>query len=180
MKKAFTMIELVFVIVIIGIIAAVIVPNTRTNPVAENAIELVSNIRYAQHLAMVDDKFGSNTNWMRERWQIAFSGTGNTQYSIVSNGIFAVDALNKDKNISNIVLEGMTLVTFSPECGGTSISFDAMGRPLIGDISADTSAYATTADNRLMAGICVITLTDGTETASVNIENETGYARIIY
>ncbi|MBA1433268.1 MAG: prepilin-type N-terminal cleavage/methylation domain-containing protein [Epsilonproteobacteria bacterium] len=33
MKKAFTMLELVFVIVVIGILAALILPRTKTNPV---------------------------------------------------------------------------------------------------------------------------------------------------
>ena len=67
------MIELVFVIVVIGILAAIIIPNTRTNPLQEAAIQLVSHIRYTQHLAMVDDKFdASDANWYKKRWQIAF------------------------------------------------------------------------------------------------------------
>ena len=59
MKKAFTMLELVFVIVVAGIIAAVVIPNTKTNPAQEAAIQLLSHIRYTQHLAMVDDKYDS-------------------------------------------------------------------------------------------------------------------------
>ncbi|MDF1877893.1 type II secretion system protein, partial [Sulfurimonas sp. SAG-AH-194-L11] len=85
MKKAFTMIELVFVIVVIGILAAVIMPNTRTNPVREAAIQLVSHIRYTQHLAMLDDKFdASDTNWYKKRWQIAFVSVSGTT-TIASN-----------------------------------------------------------------------------------------------
>ena len=77
MKKAFTMIELVFVIVVIGILAAVIIPNTRTNPLYEAATQLVSHIRYTQHLAMVDDKFDStaDSEWYKKRWQIFFAKT---------------------------------------------------------------------------------------------------------
>jgi len=74
MKKAFTMIELIFVIVVMGILAATILPSTRTNPLQEAAIQLVSHIKYTQHLAMVDDKFDtSEPNWYRERWQLVFS-----------------------------------------------------------------------------------------------------------
>lgn len=77
MKKAFTMLELVFVIVIIGILAATIIPNTRTNPLQEAALQIVSDIRYTQHLAMVDDKFNINdVNWFKKRWQILFSRNG--------------------------------------------------------------------------------------------------------
>ena len=78
MKKAFTLLELVFVIVIIGILAALIIPSTRTNPVQEAAIQLVNHIRYTQHLAMVDDRFDmADSGWHKELWQIRFTnGTG--------------------------------------------------------------------------------------------------------
>lgn len=82
MKKAFTMIELVFVIVVIGILAAVIIPSTRTNPLQEAAIQVLSHIRYTQHLAMVDDKYDKDNldstdsvKWYKERWQIFFANT---------------------------------------------------------------------------------------------------------
>jgi len=79
MKKAFTMLELVFVIVIMGILAASIIPSTRTNPVQEAAIQILSDIRYTQHLAMVDDKYdANNTKWYKERWQIIFSSNSNS------------------------------------------------------------------------------------------------------
>ncbi len=74
MKKAFTMLELVFVIVVIGILVAAIVPSTRTNPLQEAAVQVLSHIRYTQHLAMVDDKYDADSaTWFRERWQIIFS-----------------------------------------------------------------------------------------------------------
>ena len=76
MKKAFTMIELVFVIVVMGILAAVIIPSTRTNPLQEAAIQVLSDIRYTQHLAMVDDKLDAlDGNWYKKRWQIAFGSS---------------------------------------------------------------------------------------------------------
>ncbi len=74
MKRfAFTMIELVFVIVVAGILAAVIMPRMDRNTLQEAAIQLISHIRYTQHLAMVDDRFdATNQFWFRERWQIRF------------------------------------------------------------------------------------------------------------
>ncbi|QSZ42337.1 prepilin-type N-terminal cleavage/methylation domain-containing protein [Sulfurimonas aquatica] len=76
MKKAFTMLELVFVIVVIGILAATIIPTVKTNPLQEAAIQLVSHIRYTQHLALVNDQFSTtDTNWYKQRWQIAFSAS---------------------------------------------------------------------------------------------------------
>jgi len=94
MKKAFTLIELIFVIVVIGILAAVIIPNTRRNPLQEAAVQLVSHIRYTQHLAMMDDKFDANEAlWFRQRWQLAFSTAGGTNsYMIFADSPSAVGA----------------------------------------------------------------------------------------
>lgn len=79
MKKAFTMMELVFVIVVIGILAAVVMPRTGSNRLNEAAIQVVSHIRYTQHLAVVDDKFNSSDSvWFKRRWQIIF---GNSAYT---------------------------------------------------------------------------------------------------
>ena len=90
MKKAFTMLELIFVIVVAGILAAMIIPSTRTNPLQEAAIQVLSHIRYTQHLAMVDDKYDANdTSWYKGRWQIVFSNNVNTNdqqaYTIFSD-----------------------------------------------------------------------------------------------
>lgn len=74
MKKAFTLLELIFVIVVIGILAATIIPEMKSNSLYDAANQVVGHIRYTQHLAMVDDKFSSNDeDWYKTRWQIKFS-----------------------------------------------------------------------------------------------------------
>jgi len=92
MKKAFTLLELIFVIVVVGILAAVIIPNTRANPLQEAAVQLVSHIRYTQHLALMDDKFDANEPlWFRNRWQLAFSTAGGTNsYMIFADSPAAI------------------------------------------------------------------------------------------
>ena len=91
MKNAFTMIELVFVIVIVGILSSVISSSFERNTLREAADQVVSHIRYTQHLAMVDDKFVPNPEmskestqarkskhaqeWFKSRWQIFFANT---------------------------------------------------------------------------------------------------------
>lgn len=90
MKKAFTMMELIFVIVVIGILAAVVIPRTGSNKLREAAIQVVSHIRYTQHLAMVDDKFNSaDATWYEKRWQIIFGTSAYTNstpaYTIFSD-----------------------------------------------------------------------------------------------
>ena len=104
MKKAFTMLELVFVIVLIGILAAVMIPDMKSNNLREAAIQVISHIRYTQHLAMVDDKFNSNDiAWYEKRWQIHFVNTQGSEnkwsYIIYS------DTLNHDgvANINDVI-----------------------------------------------------------------------------
>lgn len=176
MKKAFTMIELVFVIVVIGILAATIIPNTQTNPAPEAAIKLVSSIRYTQHLALVDDKFEQSGHWYQNRWQLVFSGSGNNLYSIVSDkgNTYAKDPLNPQEDIDDVELKGVTL-TLSGGCADkTIISFDNMGRPLVGSLAAVNSAV-----ENLMDANCSINISDGSKHATVIIVPETGYVKSI-
>ena len=97
MKKAFTMFELIFVIVIIGIITAVIMPKNNSNALQEAATQVVSHIKYTQHLAMINDKFNpsSGSEWYKKRWQIKFSNTNGSD-NRWAYAIFADE--NKDGN----------------------------------------------------------------------------------
>ena len=94
MKKSFTLLEMIFVIVVVGILAVVMLPKIENNSLNNAAIQLLSDIRYTQHLAIVDDKFNAqDSNWYKKRWQILFakssSGSKNTggyyAYSIFSD-----------------------------------------------------------------------------------------------
>ena len=87
MKKSFTIIELIIVLLIISILVAVIIPRINSNKLLEAATQVVNHIRYTQHLALVDDKYNPNlTHWYRQRWQIAFSTAHSTRsYSIFSD-----------------------------------------------------------------------------------------------
>ena len=88
------MLELVFVIVVAGILAAAIVPRFDRNNLEEAADQVISHIRYTQHLAMVDEKFDTNdSKWFKGRWQIRFfkkayassDGTAKWAYAIFND-----------------------------------------------------------------------------------------------
>jgi len=89
-KYAFTMIELVFVIVVLGIIAAVAIPKVDRDRTQEAADSILADIRYAQHMAMVDfrqQSIGTNaTQWQRSFWQIKIESCGNDTGFFVSIG----------------------------------------------------------------------------------------------
>lgn len=186
MKKAFTMIELVFVIVVIGILAATILPSTKTNPTQEAALDLLSKIRYTQHLALVDDAYTGTGTWYKNRWQIQFD-TNTNKYSILSGATLAKDPLSSDNNISVDLNAkyGVTVSVTGTECsvnnGGVySIGFDYLGRPMAGDLSTLTSPYTGTNVSLVQTNDCNVVLTNGSETASINITPETGYAAITF
>ena len=67
------MIELVLVIVVLGILAALAIPRLNRDLRQEAADTLLANIRYTQHFALLDDKFKFNLpKWQRRFWHIYF------------------------------------------------------------------------------------------------------------
>ncbi len=90
MKKAFTIVELVLVVVIIGIVSAVMIPRYNRSTLNEAAHQLISHIRYTQHLALMDDVYDTkDPRWFKERWQLAFARSVDSQnvwaYTIYSD-----------------------------------------------------------------------------------------------
>ena len=79
MKRAFTLMELVLVVVVIGIISAVMVPRMNDVQIDKAAQQVLAHIRYTQHLAMMDNQFDpEDSNWFKKRWQIRFQYTGSS------------------------------------------------------------------------------------------------------
>ena len=79
MKKAFTLIEFLIVIIVIGVLAAAILPRTRSNSLQEGAMEFISAIKYTQHLAMISDKYDpTDPTWYQERWQFLYGKSNDT------------------------------------------------------------------------------------------------------
>lgn len=103
MKKAFTMLELVFVIIVVGIISATLIQNTQRNSTREAAEQIVSHLRYTQHLALSDDKFDrADPNWYKKRWEFLFGKSNDTNgkiaYSIFADDAGAANAANPNKD----------------------------------------------------------------------------------
>ncbi|EQB40190.1 hypothetical protein M947_03975 [Sulfurimonas hongkongensis] len=127
MKKAFTMMELIFVLIVIGILAAVILPEMKSNKLREAAIQVVSHIRYTQHLAMVDDKFDVNdADWYKKRWQIQFNKTIEGE-DIWAYTIYSDETLSDNANAINEIAR-------DPQNSNQYMSGGASGFILLGDI----------------------------------------------
>ena len=69
-KRAFTLIELIVVVVVLGILATYTTQMLQRDRRSEAMNHLLSMIRYTQNLALHDSKHDrSNTNWQRSFWR---------------------------------------------------------------------------------------------------------------
>lgn len=200
-RTAFTLLELVFVLIIIGILAVLAMPNFRGHPLQDAAEQVASHIRYTQHLAMVDDRYKeNNTTWFRERWQIRFRRlTPETGYVIFSdrnqqrnsdNNETAIDPLTGERingflNYRNANLTtkyGITDVNSSCWQDDNTlvatnrgvIVFDNLGRPYRG------VSDATTPFQYLLTQSCVIKLVHPDGNATITVRPDTGYVAVTY
>lgn len=87
LRTGFTMIELVMAIVVLGILAAMAMPKLDRDIKQEAADNILSHIRYTQHLALTDNKhIFNNAKWQQRFWRIVFSTcTENDRYFMIGS-----------------------------------------------------------------------------------------------
>ena len=136
-NKAFTLIELIIVIVILGIIAVVVLPRVSFDGYKQeaDATRFLSDIKYVQHKSMV---VGSN-------WSIRFNSN-------------SYDLLDQDGNIAEmetgdnpVKIKGTLSYTINSgqNLNNQKLYFDYLGRPLVdnsgtlltGKLKATISGY---------------------------------------
>ena len=155
MKKAFTMIELLVVMVVGAILSAVAISKIHTGELIDAARSVANDIRYTRILAMDEDAYGiSNYHDRYYRFTIASNKTYKITTKRINSGNlvkedYAVDFLNADKRLCDFevkecsektrVLKAYN-VTFKPEVTPTpewdgltptnTIIFNELGEPL--------------------------------------------------
>jgi prepilin-type N-terminal cleavage/methylation domain-containing protein len=73
-RFGFTLLEMVTVIVLIGILSALALPRLNRDLKQEAADNILADIRYTQHLALMDNRHKfDNPKWHRRFWHIVFS-----------------------------------------------------------------------------------------------------------
>ena len=175
-KKAFTMIELIMIIVVVGILAVAVIPRVDRDTLVEATNQVASHVRYTQHLAMLDNKYNPrDSNWYRNRWKITFN---NNSYSITSGNTNAKNpqAPGKDLNPTGspeLNLErkyGITsIISTCGNNGQTEIIFDEIGRPY-------SNFLGVVGERGLLQNDCNITISDGgNKNGIITISKETGY-----
>lgn len=72
-KKAFSLLELIFAIFLIGVITAVIIPENKISKLQLATDKLITNLNYTRYIAMLDDKQDIDDNeWEKKRWTLKF------------------------------------------------------------------------------------------------------------
>lgn len=204
LRKAFTLIELIFVIVIIGVLSAIAMPRFQDHALQDATDQLIKHIRFTQALALAQDHYNdTNPIWFNNRWTIVFhQNVGNpNSYSIMSGANFAVDphtglliagaatGTANNLRLMDVDLEDEYNVNIDMgNCnfpGGTTaanqISFDYLGRPHCIPVAATLNPYSSIANNavNVFGQNMTIRLTHATsgETRDILIEAETGFVR---
>ena len=174
MKKAFTLLELVFVIVIAGILAFVLIPKSSYTKLLESANQIISHIRYAQQLALNNDQFDPNDkDWYKKMWRIEFKNNGTYKVwrgnEAKSNKI-APDPANPGQKLKDVQLKRGIIAK------GSKIIFDELGR--VYNEQATTKSYENKIDTNTTIKLCKGSASSdctGKEHIKLSIEPETGY-----
>ena len=201
-RNAFNMLELVFLIVVVGVLAAVTIPRMERDNLYEMGEQVASHIKYTQHLAMSESTYRDNLgSWYRARWHISFvNGPCGLYYRIGSdrdmntvNGMFtdtesARDPLSGELIYNNnipcdyhdgwfggvLLTKKYNIVSMVSSCNTQTIAFDHIGRPYMG-VGGATSL------TDLMRRDCDYTFTDAQgKQLKITVTAETGHAFITY
>ena len=102
-KPAFTMLELVFVIVVLGILAAMAIPRMDRDLRQGAKDNILAAIRFTQHLALVDNKTDpTDPNWQRKLWTIRFSDA--------SDNLATFYTVSSDADASGTIIKNETAI----------------------------------------------------------------------
>ncbi|HFD14502.1 MAG TPA: type II secretion system protein [Epsilonproteobacteria bacterium] len=202
-RQAFTLIELVFVIIVISILASLALPRLDRDVKLEAGDNILSAIRYTQQLALIDNKVSTSATWQRTLWAIRFTGGANAFYTIAtddnnnsaiskdesaidpangkylynSSGVFANIAGNESPNIFLGYKYSINAINFAGGCANAQhIAFDHLGRPF-NNIGAAGWNYAT-----IMQADCNLTFgfsDNSIGNLTITIEKQTGHAYIV-
>jgi len=84
LRSAFTMIELLLVIIVLGILSSLAIPRLDRDLKEEMVDNILSDIRYTQQLALMDDKHLYNSQkWQQRFWHLTFSDCGGNYYYMI-------------------------------------------------------------------------------------------------
>ena len=100
MKKSFTILELIIVLLLLSLLYTSFIPKTNTNNIYELKNRLILQLKYLRYKALTDSKYDeSDSRWHKERWSFKIfncnknkDGVYYAMYSDINNsGVIAAD-----------------------------------------------------------------------------------------
>ncbi len=196
------MLETVIVLVVVGILTAMAIPRLTQDRLQESADQILSHIRYTQHLAMMDDRFDPLTqNWYQSRWMISFRQCGGSWYYVIGRDEDLGGAIGKSESarnpadgkylfMNNITCTlandesseiligdrfGIDTISFSPGCGGNQyVAFDHLGRPY----ATTLGTYSIPNMYDIATNDCQIVFSGDSGSFTITVTAQSGYAYI--
>ena len=198
-RAAFSMLELVFVVVAMAILGVALLPSNDRNEIGEAAHNIARHIRLAQHYAMMEDVYSADPAWRAAMWRIAFR-TANYCYVVYANYNYAsggtqadvdecaIDPLSGRRMYSNTACSanqgyneelllwkqyGVNNITLTGCGSNKQILFDHEGRPY-GSVSLAGDAIPLANDCQVK-----VKTMDGEE-ATITVAKETGFVSVSF
>jgi len=203
------MIELVLVIVVIAILAALAIPRMERDLRQEAADNILAAVRYTQHLALMDDKHKfNNPKWQRRFWRIMFAPCSDEKYfyrvgsdddmdstSTFEESEAAIDPANgkpmyrenngdcsqTDQFSDNILIGKKYGVTVNGGVAGTGCAgLKSIGFDHLGRPHTGFSASDIPDYSSYMNSECIFDFSlENGESFQIRIESETGYTYVV-
>jgi prepilin-type N-terminal cleavage/methylation domain-containing protein len=127
-QNAFTMLELVMVIVVLGILAALAIPRMEKDSRQEAADNIISALRFTQHMALMDNVIDNisadKLKWQRKFWRFGKEGCSD-------NGIFYYVGSDKDMGGDITVTKGEA----ATDPANAMVMMGQNNKPCEGDLS---------------------------------------------
>jgi len=160
------MMELIFVIIVIGILSAVFIPRFGQNNLSQAANQLISHIRYTQHLALMDDKYDPDVQyWYKQRWQISFSTANSTlSYMIFSDSPSLLTGAYDGNPGANVTYTDVEVAT-----NPLNKTNYLIGTSYASFANSDTSRLTSNLDLQKKYGIVDLKVTGGNSSTAKNI-----------
>jgi prepilin-type N-terminal cleavage/methylation domain-containing protein len=167
--RAFTLIEILLVVIILGIASAILVPQIgeRCDLQAASAARVImSDLLYAQNHAIATQTYQYVTFNVSAQQYTLYSGTSTAPTTILTHPVTRKNYVMSFGGSGESSLQNVTLVSANFGNNQPTIAFDAQGVPY--------SYNATTSTNTAISGVGTVQISSGSYSLTINVAQDTG------
>jgi prepilin-type N-terminal cleavage/methylation domain-containing protein len=105
MKKGFSLLELIFVISVVGIIVSLSIQKNNLSKIKLAKNQILLHLKYTRYIAMVDNKYDyKDSEWYKKRWSLKFLNCQSTIggfYYVIYNDLDSNGAIKKEETLKD-------------------------------------------------------------------------------